>query len=224
MRILLVEDNRKLSEWLTRLLADRAYTIDQAFDGEEADATVLLNPYSLIILDLGLPRMSGIDFLKKLRARGDVTPVLILSASDKLSARVTGLDSGADDYLAKPFEVEELEARIRAQLRRAHGQVAAIIHIGSIAFDTNTRAFTRLGEPLKLTPRERAVLEVLTIHAKKIVSKEKLAAAIFGFNEDVDVSAIEVYVHRIRGKIRDSGIEISTLRGIGYMLRVHDEG
>ncbi|MGO4570556.1 response regulator [Microvirga sp. 2TAF3] len=224
MRILLVEDNRKLSQWLSRLLADRTYTVDQAFDGEEADAAILLHPYALVILDLGLPGMSGLQFLKQLRARGDRTPVLILTASDKLSDRVVGLDSGGDDYLAKPFEAEELEARIRAQLRRAHGQATTTIRAGSLAFDTNTRTFSLLDKPLNLTPRERAVLEVLTIRAGSVVPKDTLASAIFGFNEDTEPSAIEIYVHRIRKKITGSGVEISTLRGIGYMLRVIDDG
>jgi two-component system response regulator TctD len=218
-----VEDNRKLSEWLSRLLSGRTYTVDQAFDGEGADAATLANRYALIVLDLGLPHMSGLEFLKQFRARGDRTPVLILTASDKLSDRVTGLDSGADDYLAKPFEIEELEARIRAQLRRAQGQAATTLHAGSIAFDTNTRTFSLSSEPLNLTPRERAVLEVLTIRAGAVVPKDTLASAIFGFNADADPSAIEIYVHRIRKKITGSGVEISTLRGIGYMLRVIDE-
>ncbi|MBZ6079062.1 response regulator [Microvirga puerhi] len=224
MRILLVEDNRKLSEWLSRLLADRTYTVDQAFDGEEADAATLLHPYALIILDLGLPGMSGLEFLKQLRARRDLTPVLILTASDKLSDRVAGLDSGADDYLAKPFETEELEARIRAHLRRAHGQATATISVGTLTFDTNTRVFTLSGAPLGLTPRERSVLEVLINRVGSVVPKEALAAAIFGFNEDADPNAIEIYVHRIRKKVLGSGIEISTLRGLGYMLRGSDDG
>jgi two-component system response regulator TctD len=223
LRLLLVEDNRELSRWLSRLLAERNYAVDPVFDGEAADAAALLHPYAAIVLDLGLPGLDGLAFLKRLRARGDRTPVLILTASDSLADRVTGLNSGADDYLAKPFEVEELEARIRALIRRAHSQATALVRAGRLGFDSTTRTFTLAAQPLNLTPRERAVLETLILRAGTVVPKEALAAALFGFNEDADPSAIEVYIHRIRKKIPGSGVEIATLRGIGYMLRIVDD-
>ncbi len=224
MRLLLVEDNRRLSEWLRRLLAGRNYTTDCVYDGEEADAVLLAYRYDLIVLDLALPELEGLDVLKRLRSRGDPTPVLILSASDDLVHRVAGLDLGADDYLSKPFEAEELEARIRALLRRGRGQSATSLRFGRLSFDATSRTFTADDQALALTPRERAVLEKLILRPRCIVSKENLAESVFGFNEDASTSSIEIYIHRIRKKIIGFGVEIATLRGIGYMLREYSGG
>src|SRR4051794_19119243 len=172
MRILLVEDNLQLSNWLGRLLEGRDYVVDRVFDASEAEAAARGFKYDLIILDLGLPDQSGLEVLRGLRRRGDRTAVLILTASDGLAARVAGLDSGADDYLSKPFEVEELEARIRALLRRAQGHAESVVRFGQLSFDTITRLFSIGDEPLALTPRERAVLATLIHRAGGVVSKE----------------------------------------------------
>lgn len=219
MRLLLVEDNRKLAQWLGRLLADRNYAVDCVHDGEEAEAATLAFGYDAVILDLALPGLGGLEVLRRLRARGDRSPVLILSASDRVDHRIKGLDLGADDYLPKPFDADELEARLRALLRRARGQATTSFRFGRLGFDSTTRTFTADDQPLALTPRERSVLEKLILHPGSTVPKETLAESIFGFNQDANASSVEIYVHRIRKKINGYGVEIATLRGIGYMLR-----
>ncbi len=219
MRILLVEDNEQLSDWLGQLLEGRSHAVDRVQDAEAADAALCSFRYDLLILDLGLPGRQGLDFLRDLRRRGDKTTVLILTASDGPTARVAGLDSGADDYLAKPFAVEELEARIRALLRRAQGRAENIVRFGRLVLDEATEIIDVAGMTLALTPRERAVLNTLLARAGGVVTKDTLVEAVFGFNEDASASAIELYVHRVRRKLAGSGLEIVTLRGIGYALR-----
>ena len=219
MRILLVEDNEQLSDWLGQLLEGRSHAVDRVQDAEAADAALCSFRYDLLILDLGLPGRQGLDFLRDLRRRGDKTTVLILTASDGPTARVAGLDSGADDYLAKPFAVEELEARIRALLRRAQGRAGNSVRFGRLVLDEATEIIDVAGMTLALTPRERAVLNTLLARAGGVVTKDTLVEAVFGFNEDASASAIELYVHRVRRKLAGSGLEIVTLRGIGYALR-----
>lgn len=219
MRILLVEDNEQLSEWLGHLLKGRSHAVDSVRDSEGAEAALAGFRYDLIILDLGLPGRQGLDFLRELRRRGDRTAVLILTASDGAAARVAGLDSGADDYLAKPFVVEELEARIRALLRRAQGRAENVVRFGRLVLDETTGAVDVEGTILALTPREKAVLTTLLSRAGGVVPKDAIVEAVFGFNEDASASAIEIYVHRVRRKLAGSGLEIVTLRGIGYALR-----
>lgn len=219
MRILLVEDNERLSDWLGQLLRGRSHAVDCVGDAEAAAAAVRGFRYDLVILDLGLPGQPGLDFLRELRRGGDKTAVLILTASDGPTARVAGLDSGADDYLAKPFAVEELEARIRALMRRAQGRADNVARFGDLVLDEATGVFEARGTALALTPRERAVLHSLMARAGGVVPKDTLVEAVFGFNEDASASAIELYVHRVRRKLEGSGLEIVTLRGIGYALR-----
>lgn len=222
MRILLVEDNATLAEWLARTLRKEQYTVDWIGNGADADFALRSERYSLVILDLALPKMDGNAVLRRLRARGDETPVLILSANNTIQSRVSELNQGADDYLAKPFEVEELEARIRVLLRRAARLATPVVHCGDLAFNTNTREFSISGKDLALTPRERAVLEVLITKASTTVSKQALAQSLFSMDEDVSPDAIEIYVHRLRKKLDASGVGIVTLRGLGYMLREAD--
>ncbi|GLS17133.1 DNA-binding response regulator [Labrys miyagiensis] len=222
MRILLAEDNRDLSEWVSRLLRQSNYVVDCVHRGDEADTALQSQDYALLILDLGLPDLDGIEVLRRLRARGDATPVLILTANDAVSSRVRGLDSGADDYLVKPFEVEELEARIRAQLRRGRGRIEQILAYGALAFDSQSRSFALNGENLAFTPREHAVLETLILNAGRPVPKERLVENVFGFDDEAGPSAVEVYVHRVRKKLEGSDVGIITLRGLGYMLRRAD--
>ncbi len=222
MRLLLVEDNRDVARWLAEILRGSRYTVDVAHDGAEAEDFLRVADYALMILDLALPRVDGLAVLRRLRGRRNVMPVIVLTADGSLKARISGLDEGADDYLTKPFEVTELEARIRAQLRRSSGQAATVLRCGELAFDTVTRAFTLGNAALALTPREAAVLEQLIRRTGRTFSKTALAETIFGFDDDADPSAIEIYVHRLRKKLDGSSVGIATLRGLGYMLR-HDE-
>jgi len=222
MRILLVEDSKQLANWLAKTLRRENYVVDCVHDGDDADYALRAQEYALVILDLSLPKLSGMEVLKRLRARGDNVPVLILTANDSVSGRVSGLDSGADDYLAKPFDITELEARIRAQLRRATNQKSPVAEFGTLAFDTNSRQFRLSGDELSLTPRERAVLEMLITRQGKPVAKGTLAEAVFGFDESVNPTAIEIYVHRVRKKLEGSGVGIVTMRGLGYLLRRDD--
>jgi len=222
MRLLLVEDNLELAAWLGKTLRQANYAVDIVHDGEEAGHTLAVGEYALVILDLALPKRGGLEVLRDLRASGNRVPVIVLTANASLNGRVTGLNEGADDYLAKPFQIEELEARIRAQLRRASDRSTPVVTLGALAFDTNSRQFTRAGEPLVLTPREHAVLEQLVLKAGRTVSKSALCAAIYDFETDADPSAIEIYVHRLRKKLEGSRVSIVTLRGLGYLLRHED--
>lgn len=219
MRLLLVEDNAELADWLARALRKEQYTVDWIANGADADFALRSERYSLVILDLALPKMDGNEVLRRLRARKDETPVLILSANNSIQSRVGELDQGADDYLAKPFEVEELEARIRVLLRRASRLATPLVQCGDLQFNTNTREFLLSGKEFACTPRERAVLEVLITKANTTVSKQALAHSLFSMDEDVSADAIEIYVHRLRKKLDASGVGIVTLRGLGYMLR-----
>lgn len=224
MRILVVEDNADLAQWLGRTLRKELYTVDCIGDGEEADFVLKSEKYNLVILDLSLPKLDGKEVLRRLRARKDPTPVLVLTANNTLQSRVSELDRGADDYMAKPFEIEELEARIRMLLRRSSGQVNPLITCGDLSYDTNTREFQIAQQALALTPRERAVLEVLIRKAGTTVTKHALAQSLFSLNEDVSTDAIEIYVYRVRKKLEFSSAKILTLRGLGYLLRrVGDE-
>lgn len=222
VRILLVEDNRELSDWLGRLLRKSRYTVDCVRDGVDADAALSTQTFDLIILDLGLPKMAGLDVLRRFRARKGRTPVIILTANDAISSRIAGLDGGADDYLVKPFDPQELEARIRAQLRRQHGDKAARVAYGALELDTNTRRLLLGGQELSLTRREHAVLEALILASGRVVSKAAMTETVFGLDDDVNPNAIEIYVHRVRKKLEGHGVAIGTLRGIGYALRKQD--
>jgi two-component system response regulator TctD len=219
MRLLLVEDNRELADWLARTLRQAQYAVDVVHDGEDAEHALAFGEHALVILDLSLPGRGGIEVLKGLRAKGDPVPVIVLTANASLDGRVRGLDAGADDYLAKPFEIEELEARIRAQLRRSNNRAETMVTCGDLVLDSNTRLFRLAGELLALTPREHAVLEQLMLKAGQTVSKTMLSAAIYDFEAEADPSAIEIYVHRLRKKLEGASVHIVTLRGLGYLLR-----
>src|SRR6476646_6153545 len=228
MKLLLVEDHLELSHWLAKALRDAHLTVECAVNGADADALLHTQDYALVILDLTLPKMDGLDVLKRLRARGGArakTPVMILTARGGLEDRVQGLNLGADDYLAKPFELSELEARVKALLRRTSGSEALVHQCASLSFDTNTRMFTYDGNALALTPREHAVLEALITRPGRAVPKEKLFDEVFALSDDANVDAIELYIHRVRkklDKVTSDGAAITTLRGIGYMLQPRD--
>ena len=219
MRLLIVEDNRELASWLGKALRQAQYVVDIAYDGEDAEHMLKVAAYAIVILDLSLPKMDGLTLLKRLRQSGNKVPVIILTANASLDGRVAGLDSGADDYLAKPFEIAELEARIRAAVRRGHDRAAPEIAVGDLVFDGGTRQFSLAGEALALTPREHAVLEHLVMKAGTTVTKATLSESVFGFDDLADTSAIEIYVHRVRKKLEGSSVQIATLRGLGYLLR-----
>ena len=219
MRILVVEDNAELAQWLARTLRQEQYTVDCIDNGLDADFALKSERYNLVILDLALPKLEGREVLRRLRARQDPTPVLVLTANNTIQSRVSELDQGADDYMAKPFEIEELEARIRMLLRRSSGLANPVIACGDLSFDTNTREFQISKIPLALTPRERAVLEVLVRKTGTTVSKHTLAQSLFSLNNDASTDAIEIYVHRLRKKLEHSSAKIVTLRGLGYLLR-----
>ena len=219
MRILVVEDNTELAQWLGRTLRKEQYAVDCIDNGVDADFALRSEQYNLVILDLSLPRMDGKEVLRRLRARNDMTPVLVLTANNTMQSRVAELDEGADDYMAKPFEIEELEARIRVLLLRSSGQASTVVACGDCNYTTNTREFLIAGQTLALTPRERAVLELLLRKAGSSVTKQALAQSLFSLDEDVSTDAIEIYVHRLRKKLEHSTAKIMTLRGLGYLLR-----
>jgi two-component system response regulator TctD len=217
MRLLLVEDHPELAEWVGRTLTQAGYAIDTLNRGDHADHALLTQPYDLVILDLSLPQMDGLEVLRRLRSRGSTIPVLVLTARGSTEERVQGLNLGADDYLAKPFELEELEARIKALLRRSGGHVP-LVRVGRLEFDTNTRLAKVDGEVLGLTPRELSVLEALISRLGRPVPREVLFEKVFAFDQDARAEAIEIYVHRLRKKLEGSGAQVSTLRGLGYLL------
>jgi len=221
MRILLVEDHAELSRWIGKALQDARLTVECAMNGADADALLHTQEYALVILDLTLPKMDGLDVLKRMRARGNKAPVLVLTARGGLNDRVQGLNLGADDYLAKPFELVELEARVKALLRRSQGNEAVVLNCGALSFDTVSRMFSYGGTPLALTPREHSVLEVLITRAGRAVPKEKLFDDVFALDDEVNVDAIEIYIHRLRKKLERAEpgrVAITTLRGLGYLL------
>ena len=218
MRILLVEDHVELSRWVARALEKSRYTVERSLNGVDADARLATERYDLVILDLSLARMDGLEVLRRLRARGTRTPVLIVTARTEVSDRVRGLDLGADDYLAKPFEIDELEARIRALLRRSEAGGQTRPACGDLVLDPVSHAFELEGRLLSLTPREFAVLESLMLRAGKVVAKDALHERLFPLESEARADAIEVYVHRLRRKLAGARVRIATLRGLGYLI------
>ena len=221
MRILLVEDDKVLADALSRALVQCAHAVDSVATGEEADRALALGIYDLAILDIGLPGISGLDVLKRLRARKSTVPVLMLTALASTAAQVRGLDFGADDYLATPFALPVLEARVRALLRRGSHSTPYLEH-GQLRFDTVGRRVYHDRKPLELSPRELAVLELLLMRAGRVVSKEQMVNHLYGWGDEVGANAIEVYVYRLRRKLEPLGCEIRTVRGMGYLMERSD--
>ena len=222
MRVLLVEDNRSLSKWIAKALRHSGMAVDCMYDGVQADHVLLTQTYDVVLLDLSLPRMDGIMVLRQLRARESRVPVLVLTVRSGIEERVIGLDAGADDYLAKPFDLSELEARIRALVRRAQGSVRNEISVGMLCYESAGRLFRIAGNTLDLTPREHDVLEMLVTRVNTPMSKLALSDRIVGLDTSVSLEAIEIYIHRLRKKLEGSGVQIRTLRGLGYMLEECD--
>jgi len=218
VRILIVEDNAVLADGLTRSLRAGGYAVDASRTGDEAIASIDADAHDLIILDLGLPGVHGFDVLKHVRARHHGIPVLILSARDGIEDRVSGLDLGADDYMVKPFNLRELEARVRALIRRGQTGSPALITQGPISFDMAGRRASLNGETVELSTRELGVLEILLLQAGRVVSKERMVEHLYDWASEVSPNAIEVYVHRLRKKLEPAGVSIRTIRGLGYLL------
>lgn len=217
-RVLLVEDDEPLARGVAALLRDRGHAVDHVTSGQAALELIRLEPYGLVVLDVGLPDMSGFEVLRRVRRGGEKAPVLILTARDAVQDRVTGLDSGADDYLLKPFEPAELEARVRALVRRSQGDPSPTVVVGNLVLDTVTGE-ARIGErPIDLRRREAAVLACLAARAGRVVPKDRIAAEVFAYDDDVAPNALELYIARLRKKLQPDGPQIRTLRGLGYML------
>ena len=218
MRILVAEDDPLLGEAIARHLTGVGHAVDWVRDGSDADAALRAQSFDIVVLDLGLPRMPGRQVLKHMRDRGEAAPVLIVTAADAIADRVAGLDAGADDYLIKPFALAELEARIRALIRRSHGHDRNVLVHGALAFDSAARSASVDGAPLDLSARELAVLELLLLRSGRVIAKEQFVEHLCGWDQDVTPNAIEVYVHRLRRKLEPAGVKVQTVRGLGYYL------
>ncbi len=218
LRILLVEDNATLSEGLATILRGSGYTVDVVGDGLSAESAARAEAFDLIILDLNLPEMDGLDVLRSLRSHQNQAAVIIVTARGAPEERVRGLDLGADDYLTKPFDVSELEARIRVLLRRQAGLRSSRVEFGALAFDLTSRSFTSAGRPVDIPARELALLELLFLRAGKVVSKDAIIGSLSGFDDDLSANAIEQYVSRLRKRLQAYGLTVKTARGIGYYL------
>ena len=222
MRILVAEDDAILADGLTRTLRQSGYAVDWVKTGIEADSALEANQFDLLILDIGLPKKSGLDVLRHLRGRGSMIPVLILTALDGLNDRVRGLDAGADDYLAKPFELAELEARARALTRRGMAGGPTLLKHGALTYDQVGRVVRINGDAIELSAREVSLLEIFLQRAGRLVSKDQLVSHLCEWGEEVSPNAIEVYVHRLRKKLEPGGVRIVTVRGLGYSLEKID--
>lgn len=223
MRILLVEDDALLADGLARSLQQSGYLIEIASDGMTADRWLENETFDLTILDLGLPDLDGSEVLQRLRARKQRTPVLILSAREALEDRVRLLDLGADDYLVKPVALIELEARVRALIRRGQAQPAPVIRIGRLELDTVGKRAWLAGKALDLSAREWTALEFLAGRINRIVNREQITQALYSWDEEISPNAIEKFVSRLRGKLEPAGITIRTVRGLGYYLEHTDD-
>lgn len=216
MRLLLVEDDPLLGDALCVGLRQEGHAVDWVKDGAAADAALASESFDLVVLDLGLPRRSGLEVLRALRARGQGLPVLILTARDATAEKVAGLDAGADDYLVKPVELDELAARVRALLRRAAGRAQPVLRLGDLELDPAARRVTLADAPVELSAREFALLQMLLENAGRVLTREKLEASLYGWRDEPESNALEVHIHHLRKKL---GAErIKTLRGIGYMM------
>jgi len=220
MRLLIIEDEARIVEILRSALSRAGFAVDAVGLSSDARAALEVNPYDAVILDLGLPDGDGLTLLKDMRARGNAVPVLVLTARDAVEHRVAGLDTGADDYLIKPFAMSEVIARIKALLRRPEGALGATLRSGNVAFDTIGRDL-RIGETVLVLPRrESAILEHLMRRAGRVVPKAVLEEKLYGIDDELGSNAIPVHVHHLRRKLLDRGatVEIHTVRGVGYLL------
>jgi DNA-binding response OmpR family regulator len=218
MRILLVEDDSALRLGIRRILQAEGWQVDAVENGDQAVAATHSTPYAAAVLDLGLPQIDGLTVLKLWRDQGLNMPVVILTARDELSDRVSGLNAGADDYMAKPFEPEELVARLRALLRRSPQLVSQQLNLGQLCYDPQDRSLRVAGQPVSLSAREAALIELLLMQADKAVAKSRIVASMSDWESEFTNNSVEIYIMRLRRKIAGSGVEIRTVRGVGYKI------
>lgn len=218
MRILVVEDNLAMADGISTTLRNMGASVDVSHDGNEADEILKIQNFDLVVLDLNLPNLDGLEILRNLRHRQNKSQVLILTARGQLEDRVKGLDLGADDYLAKPFELLELEARVRALLRRLNDNRSPVIQIGRVAFDTVARTISIDGEIIELPKREFSLLEIFITRIGKVLSKEQIADGLANFDDYITPNAVEIYISRLRKKLKGTGLKIKTIRGLGYLM------
>lgn len=219
MKILLVEDDDMVAESLTIALRSSGYIVDRYCNGADAELAVATDSYAAIILDLGLPEVSGLDFLKRIRRKKVTIPVLILSAKDSYDERIEGLDCGANDYVTKPFHLGELEARIRALLRIGCNN-STVIEIGQLSFDVSKRLLRKGDVIIELSPREYAVLEILLHNVGSLVTKQKMADLLSNWEAPVSYNALDIVVHRLRKKLEPFGLNLQTIRGLGFIVEL----
>lgn len=218
MRILLVEDNDDLADAIVRRMGRQGHAVDRQSSGEHTAGLLRYQKFDLLILDIGLPHVDGMSLLRSLRNRSDTTPVLMLTARDGIEDRVSALDSGADDYVGKPFDFRELEARCRMLLRRNREQASGTLRIGCFSVDYAARKVMLDGDQIDLPNREYSLLEILAGRLNKVVYREKIGNSLFGFDDTAGPNAIELYVARLRKKLAGAPVRIITVRGVGYML------
>ena len=216
MRVLIVEDDPLLGDALAAGLKQRGFEADWVQDGRDAQAAIRVEPFAAVVLDLGLPGLSGLELLRGERGRGNKVPVLILTARDAVQDRITGLDSGADDYVVKPTDLDELAARLRALVRRSKGEPAPLLRVGPLVLDPAARTVTRDGQSIDLQPREFTLLQELMLNAGRVLSREQLEERMYRWGEEVESNAVEVHVHHLRRKL--GADVVKTIRGVGYMM------
>lgn len=225
MKVLVVEDNEPLRKSISQRLRESGFAVDETGDGPEGLWLATENKYAVAILDLMLPGLDGIELLRKMRKQNEDTSVLIITARDQVGDRVAGLDAGADDYLVKPFALDELMARVRALTRRAHSVKNPVLRVGDLEIDTRRRSASRGGEPIDLTAREYALLELLALRAGEVVSRAEIWEQLYDFNQDPESNVVDVFVAYLRRKIEREGKPklIHTRRGMGYILEERPE-
>ncbi len=223
MRLLLVEDDVMVASGIKLGLTGAGYAVDWVGSAEKAIEAITANAFDAAIIDIGLPRSDGLELTRQLRQSGHTLPVMILTARDALQDRVQGLDMGADDYMVKPFELPELLARLRALLRRSQAATSASLSFGCLTLDTALRLAHANGQPIELGPREWTVMEYLLLQAPKPAAKDKILAALTGWDKEITANAVEVYISRLRGKLEPHGIALRSIRGFGYRLELHTD-
>jgi DNA-binding response OmpR family regulator len=216
MRILLVEDDKLLGDGIQVGLTQAGFAVDWVQDGAAGETALKTESYAAVVLDLGLPKLSGMELLRRLRGAGNAVPVLILTARDAVEDRVKGLDSGADDYVSKPFDLDELAARLRALTRRRVGEAAPMLRVGAVQLDASAHRAEFHDQPVELSAREFALLQELMLNAGRVLSREQLEQRLYPWGEEVDSNAIEVHIHHLRRKLAPEAIR--TIRGVGYMM------